>query len=85
MKNYESFLLEEARQEEKKRPIHYRTKSLKYLFEIFSFENGRESTEDAEITKRYVVNEIYARVKESIDWMEAGADVEEAYYNLIKD
>lgn len=66
------------------RPINYRTKSLKELLETYSFENGRINKEDAEATKTYIVNEIYARIKDTFDWLDDDADVESVYKQLIK-
>ena len=66
------------------RPINYRTKSLKELLEAYRFENDRINKEDAEVTKAYIVNEVYARVKDTFDWLENGADVESVYKQLIE-
>ena len=66
------------------RPMNYRTKSLKELLEAYSFENERINKEDAETTKAYIVNEVYARVKSRFDWLENGADVESIYKQLIQ-
>lgn len=66
------------------RPMSYRTKSLKELLETYSFENGRINKEDAETTKTYVVNEIYARIKATFDLLDDDADVESVYKQLIE-
>ena len=66
------------------RPISYRTKSLKELLETYSFENGRINKEDAETTKAYIVNEVYARIKDTFDWLDDDADVESVYKQLIE-
>ena len=66
------------------RPMNYRTKSLKELLEAYSFENERINKEDAETTKKYIVNEVYARIKSTFDWLENGADVESVYKQLIE-
>ena len=66
------------------RPMSYRTKSLKELLETYSFENGRINKEDAETTKTYVVNEIYARIKATFDLLDGDADVESVYKQLIE-
>lgn len=66
------------------RPMKYRTKSLKELLEAYSFENDRIDKKDAETTKAYIVNEVYARIKNTFDWLEEGADVEGVYRQLIE-
>ena len=66
------------------RPMNYRTKSLKKLLETYSFENDRNNKEDAETTKAYIVNEIYARIKETLDLLDDDADVESVYKQLIE-
>ena len=67
-----------------KRPINYRTKSLKQLLEAYAFENDRINREDAEITQKYIVNEIYARVKATFDFLDDGATVESVYNQLVE-
>ena len=66
------------------RPMNYRLKSLKKLLEAYSFENNRINKEDAEIAKRYIVNEIYARIKVTLDLLDDDADVESVYKQLIE-
>ena len=66
------------------RPMNYRTKSLKELLETYSFENERINKEDAETTKAYIVNEVYARIKDTFDWLDNDADVESVYKQLIE-
>ena len=66
------------------RPMNYRTKSSKELLEAYSFENDRINKEDAETTKAYIVNEVYARVKSAFDWLDNDADVESVYKQLIE-
>ena len=65
------------------RPINYRTKSLKELLEAYRFESNRINKEDAEVTKAYIVNEVYARVKDTFDLLEKDTDVESVYEQLI--
>jgi len=67
-----------------KRPINYRTKSLKQLLEAYAFETGRTNREDAETTQKFIVNEIYARVKSTFDFLDNGASVESVYKQLIE-
>ena len=64
------------------RPINYRTKSLKELLEAYEFESNRINKEDAEVTKAYIVNEVYAKVKETFDLLEKGKDVKSVYEQL---
>ena len=66
------------------RPMNYRTKSLKELLEAYSFENNRINKEDAETTKAYIVNEVYARVKSTFDWLDNGTDVKSVYEQLVE-
>lgn len=66
------------------RPINYRTKSLKELLEAYSFESNRTNKEDAEVTKAYIVNEVYARVKDTFDLLEKGKDVRSVYEQLVE-
>lgn len=66
------------------RPINYRTKSLRELLDAYSFENDRISTEDATTTKAYIVNEVYARIKNTFDWLDEGASAERVYKQLIE-
>ena len=67
-----------------KRPINYRTKSLKQLLDAYAFENDRINREDAETTQKYIVNEIYARIKDTFDFLDKGATVESVYKQLIE-
>lgn len=66
------------------RPINYRTKSLIELLEAYAFENNRINKEDAEITKAYIVNEMYARVKDTFDLLEKRKDVKSVYEQLVE-
>ena len=66
------------------RPMNYRTKSLKELLETYSFENGRINKEDADTTKAYIVNEVYARIKDTFDWLDNNADAESVYKQFIE-
>ena len=66
------------------RPINYRTKSLKELLKTYEFENNRINKKDAEVTKAYIVNEVYARIKSTFEWLDNGADVESVYEQLIE-
>ena len=66
------------------RPINYRTKSMKELLEAYRSENDRINKEDAETTKKYIINEVYARIKNTFDFLENGSDVESVYRQLIE-
>lgn len=66
------------------RPMNYRTKSLRELLEAYSFENDRINSEDAKVTKLYVVNEVYARLDDTFKALENGADVEKVYKQIIE-
>lgn len=66
------------------RDIHYRTKSLKELLEIYAFECGRINREDAEITQRKVVTEAYARISDAFALLHDSEDVEAVYRQLLK-
>lgn len=65
------------------RSMNYRTKNLMELLEAYSFENSRINKEDAEATKKNIVNEVYARIKDTFDLLEGGADAEVAYIQFI--
>lgn len=66
------------------RNMHYRTKSLKELLDIYAFEQSRIDEEDAEITQRNVITEAYARIADAFTLLNKGEDVEAAYRQLIE-
>ena len=66
------------------RHMNYRTKNMKELLDAYRFENERINKEDAETTKKYIVNEVYARIKNTFDFLENGSDVESIYRQLIE-
>lgn len=66
------------------RDIHYRTKSLKELLEIYAFECGRINRKDAEITQRKVVTEVCARMSNAFTLLHEGEDVKAVYRQLLK-
>lgn len=45
-----------------KRDPHYMQKTLKELFEMYAYEKDRNNKEDAEITQRKIVTEVYERI-----------------------
>lgn len=70
----------------KKRDMHYRTKSLEALLKAYAFENDRINKEDSKITQALIVNEVYARIKDTFDLLEnaAESDVQQIYKQLIE-
>ena len=66
------------------RPISYRVKTLKELLECYAHERGRENREDAEITQKYIMDEIIARIKDTFAFLDYGVDVEEVYKKLLE-
>ena len=66
------------------RNMNYRTKSLKELIDEYAFESGRDSREDREATKKAIVNEVYARIKDTFDMLDDDpAAVDQVYAQLI--
>jgi len=53
-------------------------KSLEELFLAYQFENDRINKEDANTTKRLIVDELYRRMKSSIDMLEKAETEEDA-------
>lgn len=70
----------------KKRDMNYRTKSLEALLKAYAFENDRINKEESEVTKRLIVNEVYARIKDTFDLLEDAteSDVPQIYKQLIE-
>lgn len=67
------------------RSVNYRMKSLKGLIDAYAFESGRDSQEDREATKKAIVNEVYARIKDTFDVLDADPDaVDQIYKHLIE-
>lgn len=67
------------------RPINYRMKSLKELINAYAFESGRDSQEDQEATKKAIVNEVYARIKDTFDMLDDDPNaVDQVYRQLIE-
>lgn len=66
--------------------MHYRTKSLEALLKAYAFENDRINKEDSKITQALIVNEVYARIKDTFDLLEnaAESDVQQIYKQLIE-
>lgn len=70
----------------KKRDMKYMTKSLEELLEAYVFENDRINKEDSKITKALIVNEVYARIKDTFDLLEDAteSDVQQIYKQFIE-
>lgn len=50
--------------------MNYREMSIEQLFKKYQFENDRIDKRDAFTTKKFIVNELYRRIKSSIDFLE---------------
>lgn len=68
------------------RSLNYRTKSLEELLKAYAFENGRINKEDSKTTKKLIVNEVYARIKDTFDLLENAteSDAQKIYKQLIE-
>lgn len=67
------------------RPINYRMISLKELINAYAFEAVRDSREDQEATKKAIVNEVYARIKDTFDMLDDDPSaVDQIYKQLIE-
>ena len=78
---------EHFKEEEKmKRDMHYKMKSLEDLLKAYAFENDRINKEDSKITQALIVNEVYARIKDTFDLLEDAteSDVPQIYKQLIE-
>lgn len=68
-----------------KRNIEYRTKSLKQLIDGYAHEVGRSNQQDKEITQKAIVSEIYARIKDTFDMLDADPEsADQIYKQLIE-
>lgn len=56
----------------------YETKTMKRLFEQYAEENNRICKEEAEMTKKLIVREVYSRIKRSFDMLENATEEEAA-------
>ncbi len=65
------------------RNIHYRTKSLKQLVEGYAFESGRANQEDKEAAQTAIVMEVYARIKDTFEMLDADPSTVEKMYTLL--
>lgn len=69
-----------------KRDINYMRKTLKELIDTYAFENGRDNKEDADETKRRIINEVYARVDKVFAVLNRNeaVDTESLYKELLQ-
>lgn len=66
------------------RDAHYRVKSLKELIDGYAFEIGRKNQQERESTKKAIVLEVYARIKDTFDMLDANPEsAEQVYRQLI--
>lgn len=66
-----------------KRNINYRTKSLKELINCYAYEVGRDNQKDKETTQRLIVNEVYARIKDTFDMLDSDPDAADQIYKQL--
>ena len=67
------------------RPMNYRLKSLEELLKGYAHEVGRENKEDAEITQKHIVNEVYARIRDAFNLLDTcPSEVDKIYSNLLE-
>jgi len=66
-----------------KRDMHYRTKSLKELIDGYAFEVDRENIQDRESTQKAIVLEVYARIKDTFDMLDADPEATDQIYRQL--
>lgn len=66
-----------------KRDMHYRTKSLKELIDGYAYEVGRENLQDRKATQKAIVLEVYARIKDTFDMLDADPDAADQIYKQL--
>lgn len=60
-------------------------KSLKQLLDGYAFEVGRRNQADKEATQRRIMNEVYARIKDTFKMLEVEPEaIEQIYKQLIE-
>lgn len=65
--------------------MHYMVKSLKELIEGYAHEVGRDNRQDKESTQKAIVNEVYARIKDTFDMLDADPEaIDQIYKQLIE-
>ena len=68
-----------------KRDGHYRTKSLQELIFCYAEEAGRIDQKDREVAQKLIVFEVYARVRDTFDMLDADpSSAEQIYRQLIE-
>ncbi len=68
-----------------KRDMHYKTRSLKQLIDEYAHEVGRANKQDKEVTQKAIVLEIYTRIKDTFDMLDAEPDsADQIYKQLIE-
>lgn len=67
-----------------KRPITYRKKSVKQLFEVYAFELDRINQEDKNITQSYIANELCERVNSALRQLDDGCTVESVFKQFME-
>ena len=66
-----------------KRNMNYRVKSLKELVDGYAHEVGRENKQDREATQKAIVLEVYARIKDTFEMLDADPDAAEQIYKQL--
>lgn len=67
------------------RDIHYKAKSLKELVEGYAHEVGQDNQAEKETTQRLIVNEVYARIKDTFAMLDANPEaVGQIYKQLLE-
>lgn len=66
-----------------KRNINYATKSLKELIDGYAFECGRDNQKDREETQKRIVSEVYARIKNTFDMLDADPEAADQIYRQL--
>lgn len=69
-----------------KRNLHYMQKTLKELIEMYADENNRINKDDAKVTQKIIVNEVYERINKVFRVLdsEETINVESLYNELIQ-
>lgn len=65
------------------RSITYRTKTLEELINCYAHEVGRDNQKDKETTQRMIVNEVYARIKDTFDMLNADPEAADQIYRQL--
>lgn len=66
-----------------KRLIEYRTKSLRELIDQYAYEADRVDQKDKEITQKAIVLEVYARIKDTFDMLDADPEAADQIYRQL--